>query len=168
MDGIDSTAGIVAVVGAALGATGLLVAVATALRMRRLRSEQRAVLGDQGEEDLVSYAVSTEARVEELRGAIAEIEGALSSRLEAAERRLDGAVSRAAVVRYDAFNESTGRQSSSVALLDDRGDGIVISAILQREQARVYAKPVRGGTSELQLSPEEREAMRVAGESDRG
>jgi hypothetical protein len=85
--------------------------------------------------------------------------------MDETERRLDGAVTRAAVIRYDAFNESTGRQSSSVALLDVHGNGVVLSAILQREQARVYAKPVRGGESDLELSPEEREALQVAEEN---
>ena len=71
------------------------------------------------------------------------------------------------MLRYDAFNETSGRQSSSVALLDEHGNGVVISAILQREQARVYAKPLRGGGSELELSPEELEAIRIAEENAR-
>ena len=83
-------------------------------------------------------------------------------RLEAAEQRLATVVSRSAVIRYDAYNEMTGRQSSSIALLDDGATGIVLSSILHREQARVYAKPVVEGDSELELSPEEREAIKEA------
>ena len=83
----------------------------------------------------------------------------IDARIGAAERRLDGAVTHTAVIRYDAFNETSGRQSSSVALLDDRGNGVIVTAILQRDQARVYAKPVVEGHSELDLSPEEQEAM---------
>ncbi len=97
--------------------------------------------------------------------AIEEIAARLDGRMADAEERLTGAVTRVAVLRYDAFNETSGHQSSSVALYDEHGDGVVISAILQREQARVYAKPLRAGQSELELSPEEREAIRLAEEN---
>lgn len=135
------------------------------LKLRRLRGEQRAVLGDRKADDLVAHGVETRRRVEELSDGIDEISRTLVERMASAEQRLEGSVSRSAVVRYDAFNESSGRQSSSVALLDERGNGVVLTAILQREQARVYAKPVFGGRSELELSPEEDEAMRLAKEN---
>ena len=149
---------------AVVAVLALVVALSSTLRLRRLRRAQRAVLGEHGETDLVAHGVETRRRVVELAATIEDVSAAMIGRMEDAEQRLDGAISRASVLRYDAFNESTGRQSSSVALLDDRGDGVVISAILQREQARVYAKPVVGGDSALELSPEEREAMRLAGE----
>jgi Protein of unknown function (DUF4446) len=66
------------------------------------------------------------------------------------------------VIHYDAYNEMSGRQSSSIALLDDHRDGVVLSSILHREQARLYAKPVRSGRSELDLSPEEQAAVDTA------
>jgi hypothetical protein len=66
------------------------------------------------------------------------------------------------VVRYDAYGEMSGRQSSSMALLDDNGTGVVLSSILHREQARMYVKGVREGRSEIELSPEEDEAVRTA------
>jgi hypothetical protein len=66
------------------------------------------------------------------------------------------------LVRYDAYNEMSGRQSTSIALLDSRGSGIVISSIHHRDQARLYAKQVVSGRAELELSPEEEEAMRAA------
>lgn len=165
MEGLDSTAGIVAVVAAGVAVVALVVAALAMLRLRRLRSAQKAVLGETGERDLVAHAAETGRQVDELRSGIDQIAGVLFERIDDAERRLDGSVSRAGVLRYDAFNESTGRQSSSVALLDERGNGVVISAILQREQARVYCKPIAGGSSELELSPEEREAMRIAEEN---
>ena len=86
----------------------------------------------------------------------------LDARLAAAEGRLDGAVAFHGLVRYDAYNEMSGRQSTSIALLDSRGSGIVISSIHHRDQARLYAKQVVGGRAELELSPEEEEAMRAA------
>lgn len=165
MEGLDSTAGIVAVAAAGVAVLALALAAVSMLRIRRLRSAQRAVLGESGSADLVAHGAETRRRVEQLGLGIEEIATGLYERMEAAEQRLDGSVSRTAVIRYDAFNESTGRQSSSVALLDERRNGVVLSAILQREQARVYAKPIVAGESELELSPEEREAIRLAEEN---
>lgn len=164
MDSLDSTVGIVALASGLLAFLALLVALRATLRLRRVQAAQRLVLGEHGERDLVQHAVDTQRRVDELSAGIEGISSALGARIEEAEQRLDGSVSKTAVLRYDAFNESTGRQSSSVALLDDGGNGVVLSAILQREQARVYAKPIAGGSSELELSPEELEALRIARE----
>jgi hypothetical protein len=63
------------------------------------------------------------------------------------------------VVRYDAMNELSGQQSSTVALLDERRTGVVISSILHRDQARLYVKQVRDGQPDRELSPEEQEAV---------
>lgn len=164
MEGLDSTAGVVALAAAGVAVAALAVATWALLRLRRLRADQTLLLGERGEQDLVAHAASVERRVNELGGALEGVSRALEGRLTAAERRLDGSVSRTAVVRYDAFNETSGRQSSTVALLDDLDNGVVLSAILQREQARVYAKPIRSGTSPLELSPEEDEAIRTARE----
>ncbi|HEX3690187.1 MAG TPA: DUF4446 family protein, partial [Solirubrobacteraceae bacterium] len=65
-----------------------------------------------------------------------------------------------ALVRYDAYNEMSGHQSLSIALLDSNRSGIVLSSIHHRDQARLYAKQVTAGTPELKLSPEEEEALR--------
>lgn len=165
LEALDSTVGYVALGAAAVAVIALLVAGVALLRLRRLRRAQLAVLGDRGERDLVAHAMSTGRRVDELGAGIEEISRALFDRMEVVEQRLDGTVSGSSVLRYDAFNESTGRQSSSIALLDSNRNGVVLSAILQREQARVYAKPVLDGDSELELSPEEREAIRMAAES---
>jgi hypothetical protein len=71
-------------------------------------------------------------------------------------------VSYHSLVRYDAYGEMSGRQSTSIALLDANRSGIVLSSIHHRDQARLYAKQVHGGRSELELSPEEDEAVRLA------
>ena len=65
-------------------------------------------------------------------------------------------------MRYDAYGEMSGQQSTSIALLDAHRDGVVLSSILHRDHARLYAKRVVGGRGELELSPEEQEAVRVA------
>jgi hypothetical protein len=87
---------------------------------------------------------------------------AIDERLGEAEVRLDHAIAFSSLVRFDAYNEMSGRQSTSIALLDSTGTGIVISSIHHRDQARVYAKQVREGRGELELAPEEEEAVRAA------
>ena len=82
-------------------------------------------------------------------------------RREVAALRADvvGALRHLAVVRYDAFDEMGGRLSWSLALLDDSGDGVVLTSIRGRNEARTYAKSVAGWASEQELSPEEVEAI---------
>lgn len=67
-----------------------------------------------------------------------------------------------AVVRYDAFADMGGHLSWSMALLDDQGDGVVLSSIHGRSEARSYAKSIAGWRCEQQLSPEEDEAVTQA------
>jgi len=82
--------------------------------------------------------------------------------MDATEQRLDGCVAYRALVRYDAYNELSGHQSSSLALLDAHRSGVVLSAIVHRDQARLYVKQVTAGEGEIELSPEEREAVESA------
>src|SRR6202035_3535713 len=86
----------------------------------------------------------------------------VNARLASVEAALQGTIAHRALVRYDAYNELSGHQSVSIALLDDERSGIVLSCIHHRDQARVYAKQVSAGQGELELSPEEAEAVRIA------
>ncbi len=67
-----------------------------------------------------------------------------------------------AVVRYDAFGDMGGRLSFSAAIIDDTGDGLVISSIHGRGESRTYAKGVVGGDADATLTPEERQALAAA------
>ena len=73
-----------------------------------------------------------------------------------------------ALVRYDAFGEMSGRMSFSLALVDDHGDGITLSAIAGPTDTRVYAKGVADGKGEHDLSPEEKQAVSTALAKRRG
>jgi hypothetical protein len=64
-----------------------------------------------------------------------------------------------AVVRYDAFTDTGGQLSWSLALLDDSGSGVVVTSIQGRNESRTYAKNVAAWASETQLSPEEEDAI---------
>jgi len=159
---ITDTQGIVAIVAAALAAVALLLCAALAMSVRRLRRSQKLVIGDREERDVVAHAADMQDAFEALRGYVEDVATRLDGRLAGAETALHGAIAHRALVRYDAYNELSGRQSMSIALLDDARSGIVLSCIHHRDQARVYAKQVRDGRGELELSPEEAEAVRLA------
>jgi hypothetical protein len=132
------------------------------ISVRRLRRSQRLVLGDGHERDLVEHAASIQDAFEALQRSVASDATRLDGRLEGVERAQQGAITHRALVRYDAYNELSGQQSMSIALLDEEQSGIVLSCIHHRDQARVYGKQVHAGKGELELSPEEAEAVRIA------
>ncbi|HEY4896279.1 MAG TPA: DUF4446 family protein [Solirubrobacteraceae bacterium] len=158
---ITDTRGIIAIAAAAVAIAALIGCVALALSLRRLRAAQRIVLGD-GEQDVIGHAAVMQEAFEALRGYVDENGTRLDARLAGVEGALRGTLAHRALVRYDAYNELSGHQSMSIALLDDEQSGIVLSCIHHRDQARVYGKQVTGGRGELELSPEEAEAVRLA------
>jgi len=164
---LSSTTGIVAIAAAAIAAVAFIISVFLAVRLRRVRADQRAVLGG-ASQDLVSHAAELQAQFEALSEYVQDAAARLDGRMQVAEHRLDGAMSHRSLVRYDAYGEMSGRQSTSIALLDSTQSGIVLSSIHHRDQARLYAKEVHRGRGELELPPEEAEAIRVAVESDAG
>ncbi len=161
MHDLTSTAGIVALAAGAVAVVALLLSAALAIRLHRVRADQKTVLGD-GRADLVTHAASMQSQFEALHEYVQEIASRLDERMATAEQRLDGAVAYRSLVRYDAYGEMSGRQSTSIALLDATRSGVVLSSINHRDQARLYAKQVFGGRGELELSPEEDEAIRLA------
>jgi Protein of unknown function (DUF4446) len=161
-DDLTSTVGVIALAAGAIAIVAVLLAIVLAMRIKALRTAQRSVLGDSGERDLVAHAQSLEAGFDELRRMVESTFAQLDGRLSSGETRLGRTISHTAVVRYDAYGEMTGRQSSSMALLDDSGTGVVLSSILHREQARMYVKDVHDGQSQFELSPEENEAIQTA------
>ena len=167
MDDLTTTQGIVALAACGVAVLALVLAAVVALRLRRLRRAQAAVMGEGGAQDLVAHAASLQDDFRALRDWMEDIAAALDRRMVTAEERLDGAIAYRALVRYDAYNEMSGHQSTSIALLDARRDGVVLSSIHHREQARLYAKLVRDGRADIELSPEEAEAVRLALEGDR-
>ena len=162
MDALTTTEGIAAMAAGAVALVALAMAIVLAVKVRRLRSAQRAVLGDGGQRDLVEHAARLERGFAELRDWVEDAAAGIETRMAAAEARIDGCLAYRSLVRYDAWGEMSGRQSSSVALLDASRSGVVISSILHRDNARVYVKQIVAGESELELSPEEQEAIAAA------
>ncbi|HTR89390.1 MAG TPA: DUF4446 family protein [Solirubrobacteraceae bacterium] len=159
---LTDTQGIVAVAAGALAIVALAGCLALAMTVRRLRRDQRTVLGEGRERDVVAHAVEMQDGFEALRGYVEDAAARLDGRLAGVETALRMTLGHRALVRYDAYNELSGKQSMSIALLDDERSGIVLTCIHHRDQARLYAKQVYGGRAEQELSPEEQEAVRAA------
>ena len=142
-------------IGAAIGAgITLLVVVWLASMLRGVRKRQLVLLGG-GTGDLVDFAVSLQARMDDLHRAVDEVAAGLS-RLD---QRIDGCLSHTSIVRYDAYEDAGGHQSASLAFLDGVRSGLVLSAIQGRDYARIYVKQLERGRASIALSPEEQEAV---------
>ena len=167
MNDLSDPAGIAALSAGVLALISLVLAIVLALRVRRLRAAQKVVLGEHGDADLAAHAASLHQAFSALHERVEEVAATVDERMAVAEERLDGAIAYRSLVRYDAYGELTGNQSTTVALLDARRNGVVLSSIVRRDTARIYCKQVVDGRGELELSPEEAEAVRraLAGES---
>lgn len=154
----EELAAVLAVV-SLVAVVGLVVAVAVlAAKLGRLRRDYAAALGTEQREDLFA---AVRRQVDELAALRTDL-GVVHDNTELLRELLRDGVSRVAVVRYDAFEDMGGALSFSAALLDERGDGLIVSAINGRSETRTYAKPVQGGGSEHHLSDEETAAIRQA------
>ena len=147
----------IAIGAAALALAGLGVALLVWRTLRQVRSAQAVLLGG-GKADLVDFAVSLQARIDDLHRAVDEVAAGLSR----VDRRVDGTVSNTSIVRYDAYEGTGGHQSASLAFLDAGRTGVVISAIQGRDYARIYMKELYRGRASVALSPEEEEAVERA------
>jgi hypothetical protein len=152
-----SVAGWIAIGAAAAAAVALLLALGYYLSLRRVRRAQLVLLAG-GREDLVDFAVSLQTRIDGLHGAV----DALAASVATVDQRVDQTMSKTAIVRYDAYQNSGGHQSASVAMLDAARTGVVLSAIQGRDYARIYIKELDRGRASVALSPEELEAVERA------
>lgn len=151
----------------ALTLTALVVAALSLLwslllwrRVRRLTT-RRSLTGPPG-------SVENELRMQSDRvdGLVRQHE-IVASRLTSLERLGRKAVQRVGLVRYNPFEDTGSNQSFALVLLDEDGDGIVLSSLHSRQSTRVYVKPIDGGRSEAALSAEETEALQIATQRER-
>jgi hypothetical protein len=139
---------VVAIAGVAVGAIGLGLAWWAWVRVRRVRDAQRSLLGG-GRKDLVEFAVSLQGRVDDLHRAVDEVAAGLAR----IDRRVDATVTNTAIVRYDAYEDTGGHQSASLALLDAARTGLVLTAIQGRDYARIYMKELERGRASVRSRP---------------
>ena len=152
-----STAELIAIAACGVAALAFVVALMAWWKLRAVRSAQLVLLGG-GKQDLVDFAVSLQGRIDDLHRAVDEVAAGLSR----VDRRVDTAVSKTSLVRYDAYEGAGGQQSASIALLDAGRSGVVLSAIQGRDYARIYVKELDRGRPLVALSPEEEEAVERA------
>jgi len=150
---------IVAVSAAGVALVCLVLAVLALSRASRLKRLLTVVRNEDGEH--VAVLAALQAQEERLR-AVAGRVGTLESTMTSVRADLGDAIRHVAVMRYDAFPDMGGRLSYSVALLDDAGDGVVVTAIHGRSDTRSYAKGIKAGASDHELSPEELQSVSYA------
>jgi hypothetical protein len=151
---LTTAVGWVAIGAAVAGFLALLLAIAFFLQIRRVREAQKVLIG-RDKDDLVEFAVSLQARIDDLHRAVDEVAAGLSR----IDKRVDGCLSHTSIVRYDAYEDAGGHQSASMAFLDAARSGVIVSAIQGRDYARIYVKELDRGRPSLALSPEEQEAV---------
>jgi hypothetical protein len=149
---------ILVIAGLVVGVLALVVAVAALLSLRRLRRDTVLLAAHDDGESFVSAVARKTEQVEALRLEVDD----LSALLSRTRTELADAIRHVSVVRYDAFGDMGGRLSFSAAMLDDGGDGLVLTSIHGRAETRSYIKGVKSGTSEATLSPEESQAVSYA------
>jgi hypothetical protein len=152
-----SAAAWIAIGAAIVAVAALALCTYVLVQIRRLRAGQEVLLGG-GTGDLVDFAVSLQARMDDLHRAVDEV----AAGLVRVDRRVDASISNTSIVRYDAYEGAGGRQSATIALLDAARSGVVVSAIQGRDYARIYVKDIDRGRPSIALSPEELEAVERA------
>jgi hypothetical protein len=161
VDDLTTTQGIVALAAAGVALIALILAIVLAVKLRSVRRAQSTVLGDNAR-DLITHQAELDEAFVSLREYVEEALSRLQQQAQATDHRVDGCIAYHALVRYDAYGEMSGAQSSSFAMLDKHRSGIVFSSIMHRDQARVYVKEVREGEPTIELSPEEQQAIDAA------
>lgn len=151
--------GVIALALAGLLAVSLLILWVQTLRWQR---RYRRLLGGQLPDTAEELFLTIGMRLEKLEQAV----NAHQADLSQLQGAVHGYVQHVGIVRFQAFPETGSDLSFAIALLDGDANGVVISSLYGRTESRIYAKPIRGGTSTYPLSDEERQAIaRALGET---
>jgi uncharacterized protein YlxW (UPF0749 family) len=138
-----------------IGAVALALGIFLVLRLSAMRRDYRLLQGRDGKDSFVEAVARKTEEVEQLRAEVEQL------RAELGDTRVDlaRALRHVAVIRYDAFGDMGGRMSFTAALVDDHGDGILVTTIHARAESRTYIKGLRSGEADVLLSPEEEQAV---------
>ncbi len=146
---------IVAIVIAAAAGVGLALVYR---RLQRYQHNQHVIMGSRGTVDIVEHVTTLDEKLVNMRVALEDLTLAVRDH----DVRLDSSFSRVGIVRFDAYQDLGGRQSTAVALLNSQGDGVVITTVVSRDFARMYVKLLKEGGPDIPLAPEESEAVEQA------
>lgn len=154
-DPATASALIVAVVALVVAVAAICAAVVALRRSRRAERRYRAIVGS--DPDVVDSLLARVAAIDANAAAVERLAGLVT----ATRDEVAHSIRHVAVIRYDAFRDMGGRRSFSAALLDDSGDGLVITSLCGRTESQTIAKGVTAGTGGG-LSPEELDAVKYA------
>ena len=133
----------------------LIISVALTIRTNRMTRQYRVLSAADGRSSFVEVVARKAEEVEALRDDVAR----LADDLRGTQGELNRALRHVSIVRYDAFGDMGGRMSFSVAMVDDHGNGFVLTTVHARSESRTYVKELRGGMADVTLSPEEEQAV---------
>ncbi|HEY0072158.1 MAG TPA: DUF4446 family protein [Chloroflexia bacterium] len=155
--------------GAAALALGVLLGVLVivlVVRIGRVERQLRALTRGAGPGSASLSLGEVIARQGERLESVREQTEALRISVNALDASVAGSVQNVGLVRFNPFQETGGDQSFALALLDKRGDGIVMSSLHTRTSTRFYARPIKGGAANSALSEEEAQAVQQAMRSE--
>lgn len=135
-----------------------ITVIAQGAKIRKMRRKYEAMMSGSGVEDLETLLLNQKIQMD----AIEEEQGNHRSHLDAINQTLKNVKSKTGIVRYNAFGERGNDLSFSIAILSEKGDGLVLTGLYNRDSSFVYAKPLKNGESQHTLSPEEKEAIHLA------
>jgi hypothetical protein len=138
-----------------VAAVALVVVAVLAVQVRRLERRMAVLPEDGGVFEALRRLDADLASAEEAIAALRPV-------VQSLHERMPGALRHAAMVAYDATGDLAGNLSRSIALLNERGDGLVLTLLTRRSESLFYTKMVRGGRGTEALSPEEQEVVNRA------
>lgn len=128
------------------------------MRLQRYQRNQHVIMGSRGNVDIVDHVTALDDKLANMRLALEDL--TLATRDH--DVRIDNALSRVGIVRFDAYQDLGGRQSTAAAFLNGLGDGVIITTVVSRDFARMYVKLLKDGNADIPLAPEENEAIEQA------
>jgi hypothetical protein len=149
---------LLALVGTVVGVIGVALGAVAWLKLTRLQRSYDLLSVAEGRESYVDVLARTREEFLELSSDMYD----LTKQMRSTRADLARALRHVSVVRYDAYGDMAGRYSFSAALLDDSGDGLIITSIHGRNETRSYLKGIARGAADIPLSPEEEMAVSQA------
>ena len=146
---------IVAIVAIAVAAAAGVGLGLVYVRLQRYQRNQHVIMGSRGTVDIVEHVTSLDDKLNNIRTVVEDL--TLAARDH--EVRIDNCLSRVGIVRFDAYQDLGGRQSTAVAFLNAVEDGVIITTVVSRDFARMYVKLIRDGKADIPLAPEEVQAL---------